>query len=220
MRKMLPAFLGTAALLAFSWWVLPQLPDQVATHWGLDGQPDGWSSARFGAFMLPGMMLVMSVIMAALPGIDPLKKNYAFHGSVYFLLANVVVLFMGAVHLLVLGSALGWPVNMRAVLPVLLGALFLFIGRMLPRMQPNWFMGIRTPWTLSSEEVWRKTHQVGATSFTIAGVAVMLVGVLVPNAFATKFMLAAIMVGAVWPVVYSYLEWRREKEGGTGGEVR
>jgi len=61
---------------------------------------------------------------------------------------------------------------------------------------------------------------VGATTFTIAGVAVMLVGVLVPNAFATKFMLAAIMVGAVWPVVYSYLEWRREKEGGTGGEVR
>lgn len=101
---------------------------------------------------------------------------------------------------------------MRAVLPVLLGALFVFIGRLLPRMQPNWFMGIRTPWTLSSERVWQKTHQVGATSFSIAGVAVMLVGVLAPNAMATKFMVAAILVGAFWPVVYSYLEWRREKE--------
>jgi uncharacterized membrane protein len=91
MRKMLPAFLVTLALLAFSLWALPQLPDKVATHWGLDGQPDGWSSARFGALMLPGVMILMSALFAVLPSIDPLKKNYAFHGSVYFLFVNVIV---------------------------------------------------------------------------------------------------------------------------------
>ena len=212
MRKMLPAFLGTAAALAFSLWARPQLPPQVVTHWGVDGQPNGWSSATFAAFLFPGMMLLMSALLAALPSIDPLKKNYAFHGSVYFLLANVVVLFMGLVHVLVLGSALGWPVNMRLALPILIGALFVLIGRLLPRMQPNWFMGIRTPWTLSSERVWRKTHEVGSTCFTLAGVAVMVVGFLAPGAMATKVMLAVIMVAVLWPVVYSYLEWRREKE--------
>jgi uncharacterized membrane protein len=217
MRKMLPAFLGTAAVLTFSLWALPQLPSQIATHWGFDGQPDGWSSARFGAFLLPGMMALMSLLFAALPNIDPLKKNYAFHGSVYFLLANVIVVFMGAVHVLVLGSALGWPVDMRTVLPILLGALFVFIGRLLPRIQPNWFMGIRTPWTLSSERVWRKTHEVGAISFSAAGVVIMLVGFFAPGGLATKLMVAAILLGAFWPVVYSYLEWRRERAEGTAG---
>ncbi len=211
MRKMLPAFFVTLALLAFSLWALPHLPDKVATHWGLDGRPDGWSSARFGALLLPGIMVLMSALFAALPNIDPLRKNYAFHGSVYFLLANVIVGFMGVVHLLVLGSALGWPVDMRRVLPILIGALFVFIGRLLPRIQPNWFMGIRTPWTLSSEQVWRKTHLVGATCFTAAGVGIVLIGLFAPGEMATKLMLAAILLGAFWPVVYSYLEWRRER---------
>jgi uncharacterized membrane protein len=217
MRKMLPAFFVTAVILAFSLWALPTLPTRVVTHWGVDGQPNGWSSPLFAAFLLPGVMVLMSVIFAALPNIDPLKKNYQFHGSVYFLLANVIVLFMGLIHLLVLGSALGWPVNMRLVLPVLVGALFVFVGRLLPRIRPNWFMGIRTPWTLSSERVWRKTHQVGATCFTIAGLVLMALGFLTPGATATKVMIAAILIGVLWPVVYSYLEWRREKEeGGTG----
>ncbi len=211
MRKLLPALLATAVALVFSLWALPQLPARVATHWGFDGQPDGWSSAMFGAFLLPGMMLLLAALFAVLPGIDPLKKNYTFHGSVYFLLANVIVVFLGVVHLLVLGSALGWPVNMRLVLPIVLGALFVVIGRLLTRIQPSWFMGIRTPWTLSSERVWRKTHQVGGTCFTIAGVALMLIGFLAPGAVATKVMLAAILVAALWPVVYSYLEWRREE---------
>ncbi|HOX21207.1 MAG TPA: SdpI family protein, partial [Gemmatimonadales bacterium] len=208
MRKMLPACVVTLALLAFSLWALPQLPDKVATHWGLDGQPDGWSSARFGALLLPGVMVLLSALFAVLPSIDPLKKNYTFHGSVYFLFVNVIVAFMGVVHLLVLGSALGWPVDMRRVLPILIGALFVFIGRLLPRIQPNWFMGIRTPWTLSSEQVWRKTHAVGATCFTAAGVGIMLIGLFAPGGMATKLMLAAILIGAFWPVVYSYLEWR------------
>jgi uncharacterized membrane protein len=212
MRKLLPALLGTVVALGFSLWALPHLPDQIATHWGFDGQPDGWSSATVGALLLPGVMLLMTALFSVLPGIDPLKKNYAFHGSVYYLLANVVVLFMAAVHVMVIGAALGWSVNIRVVVPILLGALFVFIGRLLPRMQPNWFMGIRTPWTLSSEVVWRKTHEVGATAFTIAGLAVMVVGFIAPGRVATKVMLAGVLAAFLWPVIYSYLEWRREKE--------
>lgn len=212
MRKMLPALLATVVALGFSLWALSRLPDQVVTHWGFDGQPNGWSSARTAAFLLPGIMLLMTGILSVLPTIDPLRKNYEFHGSVYFLLANVVVCFMLAIHLLVLGSALGWAVPIGAAVPVLVGALFVFIGRLLPRMQPNWFMGIRTPWTLSSPEVWRKTHVVGATSFTVAGVAIMLLGVAGSRSGAMKGLLVAAILAALWPVVYSYVEWRREKE--------
>lgn len=211
MRKLAPALLAVVAALVLSGWALPHLPDRMPVHWGLSGEPDGWSSPLIGAFLLPGVMLLLTGIFSVLPAVDPLRKNYAFHGSVYYRLANVVVCFMLVVHALVLGAALGWQVPMGAAIPVLVGALFLFIGRLLPKMQPNWFMGIRTPWTLSSPEVWRKTHLVGATSFTVAGVAIMLIGLSGSRAGATKVLLGAAILAALWPVLYSYLEWRRER---------
>jgi uncharacterized membrane protein len=220
MRKMLPAFLVTAAVLAFSVWALPQLPARVTTHWGIDGQPNGWSSPAFAALLLPGLMVLMSALFAALPGIDPLRKNYEFHGSVYFLLVNVVVMFLGVVHVLVLGAALGWPVDFRRAMPVLLGLLFGFMGNLLPRIRPNWFMGIRTPWTLSSETVWRKTHRIGGYAFTAAGLVLLAVGLLSPAVASMKIALWVILPMLLWPVIYSYVEWRREKEAATSTPSR
>lgn len=215
MRKLLPAFILTAAALAFSLWALPHLPDRVPTHWGINGEPNDWSSPTFAAFMLPGTMLFMTALFAVLPLIDPLKKNYEFHGSVYFLLVNVVVAFIAVVHVLVIGVALGWPININRSIPALMGLLFMFIGNLLPRIRPNWFMGIRTPWTLSSETVWRKTHRVGGYAFTVAGVLFVAMAVLGGAPGAIKLMLALIIPAVLWPVLYSYLEWRREKESST-----
>jgi len=219
MRKLVPAYLLTLATLGFSLWIFPQLPAQVATHWGIDGEPNGWSSALFAAFFLPGLMLMMSLLFAALPSIDPLKKNYEFHGTVYFLLVNVIVGFLGVMQVIMLGSAVGWPLDVRAAMPVVLGLLFVFIGNLLPRIRPNWFMGIRTPWTLSSERVWRKTHRIGGYAFTLAGLAFVAVGFMARGGLGRTIMLAVIFPMILWPVVYSYLEWRREKEEvGTGGK--
>jgi len=212
MRKMLPAFVITAAALAFALWALPQLPERVPTHWGMNGQPDDWSSPGFAAFLFPGMMVFMSLLFAVLPNIDPLKKNYEFHGSVYFLLVNVVVAFMGVVHVIVLGAALGWPISINRAIPVLVGVLFVFIGNLLPRIRPNWFMGIRTPWTLSSESVWRKTHRVGGYAFTLAGLVFVVISLLGSGPGAIKLMLWLVFPIVLWPVLYSYLEWRKEKE--------
>jgi len=182
------------------------------THWGANGQPNGWSSSTFAAFLMPGMMALLTLIFAALPHIDPLKKNYEFHGSVYFLLVNVLIGFTAIIQVLVLGSALGWPIKINAAIPVLLGALFFFIGNLLPRIRPNWFMGIRTPWTLSSERVWRKTHRVGGYAFSLAGLIFLVLAVLPIGRINTVFMLVVIIPILLWPVLYSYLEWRREKE--------
>ena len=214
MRKMLPAFLVTAAVLAFSLWALPQLPAQVATHWGVDGEPNDWSSPAFAAFLMPCIMLLMSALFSALPNIDPLKKNYEFHGSVYFLLANVIVVFLGALQVLLIGSALEWPIKMRQALPVLLGLLFIVMGNLIPRIRPNWFMGIRTPWTLTSERVWRKTHRVGGYTFILAGLLFIGAAFLVSGETARNVMFVAIFPIILWPVIYSYLEWRREKAEG------
>lgn len=217
MRKMMPAVLITIATLAFSWWAWPQLPEKVVTHWGANGQPNGWSSPTFAAFLMPGIMALMTLIFAALPNIDPLKKNYEFHGSVYFLLVNVIIGFVGIIQVIVLGSALGWPFDMRTALPLLLGALFVFMGNLLPRIRPNWFMGIRTPWTLSSERVWRKTHRIGGYAFTIAGLVFIATAFIPMGSNSTAVMFAIIIPVVLWPVIYSYFEWRREKEEAPSG---
>jgi len=212
---MLPAFVVTLATLAFCLWALPRLPAQVATHWGVNGEPNDWSSPLFAALLMPGVMLLLSLIFGALPGIDPLKKNYEFHGSVYFLLANVVVAFMGAVQVVLIGFALGWPLEMRRVLPILLGLLFVVMGNLIPRIRPNWFMGIRTPWTLSSERVWRKTHRVGGYTFILAGLLFIAAAFLATGDTGRTIMFVAIFPMILWPVIYSYLEWRREKAEGS-----
>jgi uncharacterized membrane protein len=214
---MLPAFVLTAATLAFSLWALPRLPAEVATHWGVDGEPNGWSSPLFAALLMPGIMLMLSLLFSALPNIDPLKKNYEFHGSVYFLLVNVLVGFMAAIQVLLIGSAIGWAVDMRRSLPILLGLLFVVMGNLIPRIRPNWFMGIRTPWTLSSERVWRKTHRVGGYTFILAGLAFIATAFVATGATGRIVMLVVVIPMFLWPVIYSYLEWRREKTEGTAG---
>jgi len=214
---MLPAFFVTIAAMAFSVWALPQLPAQVVTHWGVDGEPNGWSSPIMAAILMPGIMLLLSLLFSALPNIDPLRKNYEFHGSVYFLLANAIVGFMGAVHVLLIGSALGWPIDMRRAIPILLGLLFVVMGNLIPRIRPNWFMGIRTPWTLSSERVWRKTHRIGGYTFILGGLLFIATGFLATGKSGRTIMLVSILPVILWPVIYSYLEWRREKAEGTAG---
>jgi immunity protein, SdpI family len=216
MRKLLPAISAVILVLAFSLWALPQLPDRMATHWGLSGQPDGWSSRAFAAFLLPAMMAAMTIIFAFLPRIDPLRRNYEIHGSTYWTLVNSVVVFMVLVHVAVLGNGLGWPIPMGRVAPAGVGALFVLIGNLMTRMRPNWFMGIRTPWTLSSERVWRKTHRVGGYAFTAGGLLMIFIA-LVSGRRIVPMLLGVVGVIVLWPVVYSYLEWRKEQESGPAG---
>jgi uncharacterized membrane protein len=213
MRKLLPAITAIIVALAFSVWALPQLPERVATHWGLSGQPDDWSSRAFAAFLMPGVMAAMTIIFAFLPRIDPLRRNYELHGSTYWVLVNSVVVFEVLIHVAVLGSSLGWPIPMGRVTPAGVGALFVLFGNLMTRMRPNWFMGIRTPWTLSSDRVWRKTHRVGGYAFMAGGLLLMLTA-LVSGTRIVPVLIGIVGVVVLWPVVYSYLEWKREQEEG------
>ena len=210
MRKVLPGLLALAAALVFTIWAYPQLPERIVTHWDLQGQANGWSSRSVGATFGLGVAGLMLLVFSQLPRIDPLKRNYELHGSTYWTLVNAVLGLLAAVQAIVIAQALGWAFDVGLVVGVGVGALFVLIGNLMTRMRPNWFMGIRTPWTLSSESVWRKTHRVGGRLFVVAGVALGLIGVL-----RTRWMLAvglAVMaVAVVVPIVYSWMLWRREQ---------
>ncbi len=196
---------------AVSLWAYPQLPPQVAIHWGLRGQPDGYSSKLVAAVALPLMILGMRGLLSILPRIDPKGENYRKFAGTYWLIFNGVILFMGVLHLAVLGYALGAPVRMDRVMAVGVGVLLIVVGNYLTRVEPNWFVGIRTPWTLSSERVWRRTHRVGGW-ILVAGGALIALTMFLPTGAVLPIFVTTIALVAVVPVVLSYLWWRGERD--------
>ncbi len=186
----------------------PALPDQVVSHWNAAGVPDATMGKLAGLGIVPLVMGVLVALLAVLPRIDPLRKNYAAFRDWYDGFILVFVLFMLAIQCQIILWSLGYRFSMNLVMPVLVGLLFIYIGFFLEKVEPNWFAGIRTPWTLSSATVWKKTHVLGAKLFKIAGV-ISCAGALVPD-YAIGFILVPVLGAALVTVVYSWYAFRQE----------
>ena len=209
MRKWIPLLIVAVAVIA-SAIVYPRLPEMMPTHWrGMDPQPDGWSSRAFGAWITPVILLGMWALLRILPAIDPRGSNYAKFGDAFEGIIVSIMLFMLVMHIVILRAALGYPVAMERVVPVGLGVLFVVIGNLLPRARPNWFVGIRTPWTLSSDRVWEKTHRFGGRVFVAGGMVIVLASLAMPQWTHTVPIVVLLCASAA--VGYSYLEWKREQ---------
>jgi len=197
--------------VAVSVWAYSRLPQVVATHWNLQGTPDGYSSRFWAAAVMPLVIAGLTGLFNVLPKLDPRHENYAKFLNTYWLIANAVLVFAAVAHALILANALGFTVQVDRLLPVGVGLLFAFLGNYLTRVEPNWFIGVRTPWTLSSDAVWRKVHRTAGWLFVIAGV-VIAAGAFAPrNAFVPLF-IVTIVVAAAIPVVQSYVLWKREQQ--------
>lgn len=207
---LLAAVLAGAASLA----VWNRLPPEVATHWNLRGEPDDWSSRGFVAWFAPAMILLMTGVLQVLPRIDPRGKNYEKFRDVYWLIGNLVIVFLLVLHLAMLANGAGAPVDVTRVLAGSLGVLFVLLGNYLGRVKPNWFIGIRTPWTLDNPEVWRRTHRVGGWLFVAAGL-VTVVCALVPATGALTVAFVGVMVAAVGSALLSLVFWAQARKGRT-----
>src|SRR5438445_3529786 len=199
-----------ALAVAMSIWAYPQLPPTVATHWGLNGTPDGYSSRLWALAIIPVMLVIMTVIFNVLPKIDPRHENYAKFLSSYWLIANAVIVFLLVAHGLIIAAGLGFAIKIDRLMPLGIGLLFIFLGNYLTRVEPNWFVGIRTPWTLSSDTVWRKTHRTGGWLMVLGGLVIGL-GAFMPHAALLPLMFVTIVCVAAIPVVQSYVLWKRER---------
>jgi len=193
----------------------PLMPDIVASHWNAAGQVDGHLPKFWGLILVPLLMYGFSALFAVLPRIDPLRRNYQKFRDYYEGFILVFAAFLSFIQLQIILWGLGTQVSPNLTLPIMIGILFIYIGFLLEHAEPNWFVGIRTPWTLSSDSVWKKTHQKGATLFKLAGV-VSMVGILA-GIYAWLFILVPAIAVAVYTVVYSYVEFRREQAAGEGG---
>jgi len=201
--------------LAISVWAYSSLPPTVATHWNLRGTPDGFSSRLVAVAIGPFVIVGITLLFNVLPKLDPRRENYARFLSTYWLFANAVIAFLLIPHGMVIATGLGYPVRIDRLMPLFIGLLFVVIGNYLARVEPNWFVGIRTPWTLSSDKVWRKTHRTGGWLMVIGGLA-LATGAFLPGSALLPLLIGTVVVVAVIPIVLSYVLWKRERGAGSG----
>jgi uncharacterized membrane protein len=196
--------------LAVSMWAYPELPPTVATHWGVRGTADGFSSKGVAVIIMPAVILVLTGLFNVLPKLDPRRANYAKFIGTYWLIVNAVILFILVGHGMIIANGLGYSVQVGRFMPIGVGLLFVVLGNYLTRVEPNWFVGIRTPWTLSSDTVWRKTHRTGGWLMVLGGFALVACAFL-PTGVFLPLLITAILLMAVVPIVQSYILWKREQ---------
>ena len=211
MRRWLPAsFIAGAWLFSIS--VYSRLPDRVAVHWNMSGEPNRFASRLEGAFLLPAVMVALYLILQWYPSRDPRAANIAKFRRAYDTIVAATIAFLGVVHALALGQSLGWRVDITTVVLVCAGAMFVLFGNLMPLARSNFIFGIRTPWTLSSEYVWARAHRVGGYAMVAAGLLTM-VSAFFARPGGVVVALASMMLAGMIPVVYSYLLWSRDRSG-------
>ncbi len=191
---------------ALSW---QHVPERMPIHWNLQGQPDGYGGKFVGLLLLPLIALGVYPALSFLPRLDPGYRNYQNFATAYHVIRISVLMLLGAVYGVTLLAALGYQVDMTTVVCALVGAMLIVFGNFMGKIRPNWFVGVRTPWTLSSKLSWDKTHRLAGWLFIAIGILMFALAI-VP----TQWMLVATitLAGAmvVWLVVYSYLVYRND----------
>jgi uncharacterized membrane protein len=188
--------------------VYPTAPDRIASHWNAAGEVDGYLSKFWGLFLIPFIMTGFVALLAVLPRIDPYKESYDKFRNYYEGFILLFVLFMLAIQVQIILWSIGYQISPNLTFPILIGILFIYLGFLLDRAEQNWFVGIRTPWTMSSKTVWKKTHELGGKLFKIAGV-ISCSGIFA-GVYALWFVLVPALAVAVITVVYSYYEYQKE----------
>lgn len=187
-----------------------QLPDQMASHWGVNDEVNGYMPKFWGVFLMPLTTTGMLALFLVVPAIDPLKANIAQFRETFNLFIVLIVAFMLYIHGLTLAWSLGYTrFKMSAAMLPFMGVLFIAIGFMLKKAKRNFFIGIRTPWTLSSDNVWNKTHQLGSTLFMASG-ALAIIGGIFGGMTAFWLMFIPLIGSSLFLVIYSYVLYRSE----------
>ncbi len=206
--KVILMWLIVAATFVISIAFYPQLPNRIASHWNASGAVNGYMSRFWGAFLTPLILVAVLLMLIYLPRIDPTRKNAKGFRGHYYDFIIVLLVFMFVVQLYVLLYNVGIKLNINTVIYILIGFLFYFIGVLMENAKRNWFIGIRTPWTLLSETVWDKTHKIGAALFKICGI-VAIIGAFFGK-YGLYFTLIPLTIVIIYLFVYSYKEYQKE----------
>ena len=208
-RTEIASWLLLAYMLALGAWTWGVAPERIPIQWGITGQPDRYGSKVEGILLPLAFALGLYLLLLLLPRCDPRYGHYRFFAGVYHLIRTVLVGFFAAVYTSMMLWARGVQIDISVIVPLLVGVLFVVLGNYMGKLRSTWFVGIRTPWTLSSEESWNKTHRLGGKVFALVGFAFIAASLVRQDwAFYTAFGLLG--AGLVVLVIYSYFIWRKD----------
>ena len=188
--------------VCISSYLYPQLPDVLATHWGADGRVNGYSGKLVALFIMPFISTILYLLFLFLPSIDPYKKNFSQFRTHFDNFVIIIITFLFYIYILTLAWHLGYQYSMIRFLTPAFAVLFFYTGTLLSVAKRNWFVGIRTPWTMSSDKVWDQTHQLGAKLFKVSAI-ISLFGLAFSD-LAFYFLIVPLISSTVFIFFYSY----------------
>lgn len=204
--------LVAAGMAGVSAWAWSQMPDTVPVHFGLDGKPDRYGHKSEILLLMPALTLGLGLLLAFLPSIEPRRGNLAQSGQFYYAAWIGGLLVMAGAHAFVVMAGMGVQWDFPRWTLTTVSVLFLVLGNFMSKTRPNFFAGIRTPWTLSSDHSWEKTHRLGGFMFVAAGLLGLIMTWTAPLFWAVAALLAALLLAAIVPVVASFFYWRDDPE--------
>jgi uncharacterized membrane protein len=202
--------LGTIAVTALATAAIyGDLPVRVATHFDMAGNPNGWMPRPVAAAFGPVAALVLWAIVRFVPRALPTKEQQRLGDAGPALVAALMAVFMAVVQVIILAVALTPSIEITRVIWLPVGGLFIALGLVLPRIRRNGVIGIRTPWTMTSDENWARTHRVAGYCLAAGGVLAGLLGLLVPAPLGGTLAIGSVLVSSIVPAIYSLLLARR-----------
>jgi uncharacterized membrane protein len=197
-----------AFAFAIAFYIYPKLPEALPSHWNAQGDVDATTSKVWILFLLPAAMSALWGIFLLIPRVDPLRANIAEFRPYYDGFVVLILFFMIFLHLQLILRSQGTKIDLMKLMPFGMGLVFYYGGILCTHAKRNWFIGVRTPWTLTSDRVWAKTNKLGGMLFKITGI-ITFFGVMYPNAAFYLLLIPALITGVV-VVVYSYIEFKKE----------
>lgn len=185
-----------------------ELPDQVPRHWNIHGEADGFWP-KYWPIIMTGILYFLFLL---LPLIDPRKKNYILFSASYHKLRLAIMAFFGVIQVMTMIKAMSGDFELGRIMAVTIMLFFAVLGNYMTTVRPNWFVGFRTPWTLESDEVWRKTHRMGGKLWFWAGSTLLVLSLFLPIAWVNPVMITTVLIIAAIPVIYSYILFKAEQK--------
>lgn len=210
-RREIPQLVVILAMLAVAVAVWPLAPERLPVHWNLAGEVDRYGGRFEALFVMPIVAAGIYLLLLFLPRIDPGRANYESFAKTYALIRTAILAMLAFFYACMLLAGFGFRVDMQLLTPAAVGIVFCVLGNVAGKIRPNWFVGVRTPWTLSSRESWNKTHRLAGRLFIILGLMLIAVG-FIPGPTSLVVVIGVGILMLVWLVVYSYMIWRTDPD--------
>jgi len=206
-----PIITSMLLLSAWAWRVLPE-GARMPVHWNAAGEIDRYGSLFEGLLLIPLISVGLAALLMALPLFEPRQSNLLQSSRAYIITSAGILLFMLCLHAAMILAAMGKPVNVPRVVLAVTGILFIVIGNLFGQVRSNYFFGVRTPWTLSSELSWNKTHRFSGRLFMLHGLLVVLCAFLASEAVGLGVLLGGLFAITAVSMVYSYRIWKADPD--------